>query len=434
MTTRAAAKAVATTTAFALAVLAVRGFFLRWFADDYWIAAATAGHGFWGGQAFWYRVWSGRYVFNFVVALLETVGPITARPLVALAAISLVAALARSVRWTVALAMSWAILLMTRDVSQSVLWQTGLFSYTFPLAAFAWWLGSAARRTDWRWYDAVVPLLAGGCSETEVMAQIIVCSLVVAVWRRRPFAIGLASSIASMIILALAPGNAVRKAMFPPVPPLPRLVQETLANCGGFLSDLFLRAGIALVLVFLAAVLFAPRVERRVAIVAVLAAAACILLAFGASEATLSAPLPGRAQIVPHALVVAAIAALGALVPLDDRWRRPLAIGLLVVSLYPIYTAIETMRDIPAARRFAKGWDRMDAALRANRGGFVYVDNGPGNVATLAFLTHDPKNGLNQAMEIAYGVKQLARTPIYEGDNLLIGPLPPGAVRVRFYD
>src|SRR5437764_15118868 len=95
MTVRFAKLTLAITTSAALLTLAVRGIFIRWFADDYWVAAATATHGFWGGQAYWYRAWSGRYVFNFVVALLETVGPVTAPALLALTVLALVGALAR---------------------------------------------------------------------------------------------------------------------------------------------------------------------------------------------------------------------------------------------------------------------------------------------------------------------------------------------------
>jgi hypothetical protein len=173
--------------------------------------------------------------------------------------------------------------------------------------------------------------------------------------------------------------------------------------------------------------------------VAAISAAACVLVSFAAAWATLAAPLPGRAQIVPYALVVAAVCAFGASIPhneeRDDRWRTPLAAALIVVSLFPLYTAFDIARGIPDARRFASGWDRMDAALRANRGGDVFLDRAPSRLATaMSFLSNDPQNGINRAMADAYGVRSLARLPLSHNGKIVTGPLPPGAVRVRFDD
>lgn len=436
MTVRLAKLALVATTSAGLLTLAVRGIFIRWFADDYWIAAATATRGFWGGQAHWYRVWSGRYVFNFVVALIEAIGPATTPLLLALAVIAFVSALARSMPLPLALAVAWAILLGAPDVAQSVLWQTGLFSYTIPIAAFAWWLGMAGASDDWRWTAAIVPLLSAGCSETVAIAQVIVCAAAFLACRKKAFAAGLAASLLSLLIIAAAPGNAIRKAMSPPTPPLPRLITDALTSCGGFVTDLAVRDGIVLLLVFLAAALFAPRIRPRIAIVAAISAAACIFVSFAAARATLDATLPGRAQIVPYALVIAAVAALGASIEWrDNRWRAPLAIALAVLSLFPIYTAVGVARGIPEARRFAKGWDRMYAALRANPGGDVFLDRAPGVLATtMVFLANDPDDGINRAMATAHGVRTLARLPVAHNGRIVTGPLPPGAVRVRFDD
>jgi Family of unknown function (DUF6056) len=439
MLSRLAKLTLATTTSVALLTLAVRGLFIRWFADDYWIAAAMATHGFWGGQAFWYRVWSGRYAFNFVVALLETLGPVTTPPLLALTVVALVGALARSIRLTLALAVAWAILLGAPDASQSVLWQTGLFSYTIPIVAFAWWLSLAGASDDWRWPAALIPLLSGGFSEIGVIAQIIVCMGAFLAWRKKAFVAGLTASVLSLLIIAAAPGNIVRKGVSPPTLPLLRLITYTLANSVHFVTSVATEDGIVLLLVFLAAALFAPRIQPRIAAVAAATAAACILASFAAGWATLVAPLALRALIIPYALVVAAVFALGASIPrneaYDDRWRATRAAALIIVSLYPLYTALDVARSIPEARRFARGWDRMDTALRANRGGDVFLDRVPGRQGiTMWFLANDPQDGLNRAMADAYGARSLARLPIYHNGKIVTGPLPPGAVRVRFYD
>jgi|GEM_PF-822580 len=433
MKTRAAAIVVGVTTAVALGVLGVRGLFVRWFGDDYWISAAVATRGFWGGQAYWYRVWSGRYVFNFVVAALESIGPRATALLVIVTILGMVAALRERLRWPLAMAMTWAILFGTVDLTQSVLWQTGLFSYTVPLALFAWWLGNAAGRAEWRWYG-IVPLVSGGCSEVLVLTQVVVCAIAFAAWRRRPLLAGLLGSLASLGIVAAAPGNAVRSGMHPATPPFFRVIEATLADAGAFLAATVAGSGMALLLVFLMSALIAPRISRRTLIVAVLCAAACTLVTFGAAEVTLVTALPQRAWIIPYAFFIAAVAALGAAIPWPERWRTPLAAPLMIIAIVPVITAVQWARDIPDARAFAMQWDRFDAFLRANRGRAIYVDHVPGTVGTLLFLAHDPEHGVNRTMSETYGLRSLVRMPPYHHDRLATDPLPNDAVRYRFDD
>ncbi|MEA2329534.1 MAG: hypothetical protein QOE68_4493, partial [Thermoanaerobaculia bacterium] len=228
MKERAAAVVVAFTTASALAVLCVRGFYVRWFSDDFAVPASVAGFGFWRGQAQWYRIWSGRFTFTFVDALLATMGPWTATIVVLLTTVAMLLALQRVLRhWPLALAMTAAILLGTSDVPQSILWVTGLLSYAAPLAAFAWWVGNAAGRNERRWFDAVVPLVAGGCSETEVLSQIVICAIAFVAWRRKPMLAGLIGSLISLSVIARSPGNAVRRSLFAPTPPILHVISAT---------------------------------------------------------------------------------------------------------------------------------------------------------------------------------------------------------------
>jgi hypothetical protein len=430
MRERIAAIAAGIATAAALAVLCYRGIYLRWFADDYWTVGTTAIHGFWGGQAHWYRVWSGRYVFTFMQTVLVSIGPRASALLVTLTTVGMVAALRARLRWPLAFAMTWAILLCTSDVPQSLLWQTGLLSYTIPLAAFAWWLGNAAGRDELRWFDFVVPLASGGCSETGVLAQVVVCAIAFAAWRRKPMLAALLGSMVSLAIMAAAPGNLVRKAAYPPMPPLRRVIVATISDAGAFFAGTFAGAGMALLLVFLAAALFAPRVSRRLLIVSILCAVVCVLVTFAPPEAMLLTALPQRARIVPYAFLVAAVAAAGAAVPWQERWRGPLAATLMFTAIVPLITAVQLAREIPQARRFANQWDHLDAFLRVNRGRKVFVDNAPGMVGTLLFVAHDP--AYNRFMSDSYGLQSLASMPPYHDGRLVIGPLPADAVRYRF--
>jgi hypothetical protein len=431
MKERAAAVVVAFTTAAALAVLCVRGFYVRWFSDDFAVPASVADFGFWRGQAEWYRVWSGRFTFTFVDALLATIGPWTSTIVVLLTTVAMLAALHAGLRhWPLALAMTAAILLGTSDVPQSILWMTGLLSYAAPLAAFAWWIGNAAGRNEWRWFDAVIPLVAGGCSETEVLSQIVICAIAFAAWRRKPMLAGLIASLISLSVIALSPGNAVRRSLFAPTPPMLHVISATAVDAASFFADAMARSGLMLLLVFLAAALWAPRVSRRVVIVAVLCTIGCAVVSLAAGEIALVVPLPERARLILFALIVASAAALGAALPRPERWRIAFAITAAIVAIMPAVTAIQLAGDIPDARAFAGQWDRFDAFLRQNRGRKIFVDNAPGTIGTLVFLEHDPVR--NTFMRRTYRLQSLAAMPLRRNGRMMIGPLPNDAVRYRF--
>ena len=430
MKERAAAVVVAVTTG-ALAVLCVRGFYVRWFSDDFAVPACVAHHGFWRGQAEWYRAWSGRFTFNFADAALGAIGPRTAALLVLLTVLAMVAALHTRLRpWPLALAMTWVILFGTSDVPQSVLWETGLLSYAVPLAAFVWWIGNAAGRKEWRWFDAVVPLIAGGCSETEVLAQIVICATAFAAWRRKPILAGLIGSLLCLIVVALSPGNAIRKLQSPPTPPIFHVIAATAVDAASFFAEAFTRSGLMLLLVFFAAALWAPRLPRRVAIVAVLCAIGCAAVNLAAGEVTLAVALPERARLIAYALIVASVAAFGALVPRRDRWRAAFTVAVIILSIMPVISAVQLAREIPEARAFARRWDRLDAFLRRHRGRAVLVDGAPGSIGTLYFLDHDPAR--NTAIATLYGLRSVAAMPLYRNGCLVNGPPPKGAVRYRF--
>jgi hypothetical protein len=431
MKERAAAVVVAFTTAAALAVLCVRGFYVRWFSDDFAVPASVADFGFWRGQAEWYRVWSGRFTFTFVDATLAALGPWTATIVVLLTTMAMLAALRTGLRnWSLALAMACAILLGTSDVPQSILWVTGLLSYAAPLAVFAWWIGNAADRNEWRWFDAIVPFIAGGCSETEVLAQIVICATAFAAWRRKPMLAGLTGSLLSLSVVALSPGNAIRKSHFAPTPPIVHVISATAIDAASFFADALTRSGLLLILVFFAAALWAPRVSRRVVIVTILATIGCAVVALAAAEFTLVVPLPERARLILFALIVASVTALGAALPRPERWRNAFAIAVMIVAIVPAISAIELAHDIPEARVFAGQWDRFDAFLRQNRGRKIYVDNAPGTIGTLVFLEHDPAR--NAFIRRTYRLQSLAAMPLRRNGRMIIGPLPNDAVRCRF--
>jgi hypothetical protein len=415
-------------TGLSLTLLGIRGSLARWFADDFWTTAAVAIHGFAGAQSWWYEQWSGRFAFTFFMTALQLLGPRVAPWIIPLTIALLGMVLRRFLPLPVALAMTYGIVVATLDVPQSVLWQTGIVTYVFPLVLLVWWVGARANATDLRVHDGIVPFAVAAFSEIGAVCTITFLGILFVVRRTRAVGVALIASVASLTIVALAPGNAVRRALYPNRFPLGTVVAEAIEATALFFWNVFRFAGAPLIVVFLAALLFAPRLPRRVVALAWTFAVVAALAAHAVTFAVLAESPPWRALVVPHAFLVAAIAASGTVVRVDlARWRG----GILIVAILaciagPVIHAVQRAMTIPAAYAFMRRWDALDARLRVIGRRNVVVLRAPGSVGTLLFIAHDPASRMNRAIAETYGLQSIAAAPV-------IGSGPArDAVRIAF--
>jgi hypothetical protein len=422
---RAGATVLLVASGAALAVLCVRGIYVRYNADDYWTASIVARLGFWKSQSFWYERWSGRFAYTFLIGIVEAIGPRIVPALVALAMASWVAAtlaLLRRLRidYPAALAMAfvYAAAEGAPDVPQSILWQTGLLTYVVPIAGITAWLATTVDRERVRWYDAVLPFVLAGFSESNTIAQIIALFGVLclgtafkaAASRRTPkiFATAFIATIAALIVVGVAPGNAVRMSLYPRHS-LAWITSETLSGAASFFASEVTQSGIALLLIFVASSVMWGRASARPAAAAAVVAIVATIAIYAASAITLAVGPPARTLIVPHFLVVAALAVAGAAVRVPDRIAVPLLILLAIGG--PLVAAVQRARAIPEAAAFARAWDSLDAQLRFNPGREVVVTGVPGSAGTLSFITHDRDRWSNRCISDYYSLTGIAAAP-----------------------
>ena len=410
----------------ALAVLCVRGIYVRYNADDYWTASIVARLGFWKSQSFWYQRWSGRFAYTFLIGIVEAIGPRFVPALVALAIASWFAAtfaLFKRLRieYPAALAMAfvYAAAEGAPDVPQSILWQTGLLTYVVPIAGITAWLATTVDRERVRWYDAVLPFALAGFSESNTIAQIIALAALTFVFRKRIFVTALIASIASLAVVALAPGNAVRISLYPRHS-LTWIANITLSGTASFFTSEVTQSGIALLLIFVASTLLEcgglPPLSKRCqgtalqnALAAAVVGIASTIAIYAASAMTLAVAPPARTLIVPHFFVVAAVAVAGTAVRIPERIAVPLLILLAIGG--PLVAAVQRARVIPEAAAFARAWDRLDGELRQNPGREVVVDGVPGSAGTLSFITHDRDRWSNHCISDYYSLTGIAAAP-----------------------
>ncbi len=261
-----------------LAGFAYLGSYTRFMADDFCSAYYANRFGLLRSIWYWYITWSGRYTafaFDWLV-LIKTLGPYGAHlvPPIALVIwlIAMIAAIYISLRMiaprsailgvAIAIGTSFvlAVIALSPDIAQSYFWLNGMRSYSLPLVIlslyaflFQWILPrlKSDKAVLWACLIAFGSTFAnGGFSETYAVLQLIMLTLLTGIrWfsngrkidtTLKLLAAASLGAIASMIIIALAPGNALRKATFPPTPSLIKLLEISLGAYLSFIQNIVL--------------------------------------------------------------------------------------------------------------------------------------------------------------------------------------------------
>lgn len=402
------------------------GLSARYLADDYCTAGTLIDLGFWGSQRYWYLHWSGRYAFTFFVNLLEMAGPGITRALPGiflalwLLALTLffrsLPAGANSMSWRAAILTAISplvgIVLGMPDRYQSLIWFTGLLTYTVPLViltALAAW--SAQRWEGWReqgfsWRSGLVvgtiALVSGGFSETLAIMQIAGFALIALVGaallddgRRKmllswSFA-GLVGSLLAMLIIWLAPGNATRQGLMPEPASLPSVAWRSLWDAYIYARGAFEAHWLPSMMVLLVSLHAALAMDRMpserlrpwcredllllgsIPIMAFLLTAAVM---FPSEYATSSYP-SGRVLVTAELIRNTALAAFGILLGRlfasrpalrSQVWTRALwALTLLAITSTALIGVRAILSDQERLFRFAALWDERHAFVQEAR-------------------------------------------------------------------
>jgi type IV secretory pathway VirB2 component (pilin) len=481
---RLTAAALAAPMCAALLAHAYVGLFSRYWYDDFNTAAVLRERGFLGSQLYWYLNWSGRFSFHFAVNLAESAGPwvVSLLPLAALSAWAAATAWAAyqaasllglprraGVALLSALLLVYATVESTADVAQSLYWQTGMLTYLAPLIFFtanAGLVASSARKepgraAPWRiCLCALLALVAGGFSEVSAVLQAGGMSLLLAasLTRRRGLCgrgtralilSGFTGSLAALLIVALAPGNGVRRGLGPEPAGLFWSAESSCRYALYFFEQHTRRwRGVALLCFVLPAWAALSLGTSRLSRLGRPAGAPCEtpdargllrLLAYGTAAGFVlivlcfipgfyvqSEALPRRAHIIPKFVLVCVNAYWGALAGLAllraARGRKsltrslpwvlalPVAV-LLVVS--PVISARRTFALGARARDYAERWDEAERQIRAAAAAGardVTVRAVEGVEWELGFgrpelrLSRDPKAPQNVAAAKYYGI------------------------------
>ncbi len=260
----------------ALAGLAYLGNYTRFMADDYCSAYYAQRLGLLRSIWYWYVTWSGRYTaFAFDwLTLIQIFGRYGAHFIPPLAiviwTIATVAAIYLSLKliaphsFTLSLAtvlgtcFTLTVIVLSPDIAQSFFWLNGMRSYSLPLVVasiyvflFQWIvpLLKSGKAVLWTCIPAILlTFVNSGFSETYALLQfMLLVFLTVLHWLSNgrkldaTFKVLVAATLGALIsvlVVALAPGNAVRKASLPPSPSFMKLMEISMGAYFSFFQDI----------------------------------------------------------------------------------------------------------------------------------------------------------------------------------------------------
>ena len=463
----------------ALSLYAYLGNFSRYYADDYCLSGGLLKSGFWKTEIGLYLSWSNRFADLPVLSLSELFGRSAVRAWPAIGIVLWVLALwwliaqaSRAARLPVsgglALVASEILVFFTLleapQLYQSIYWRIGLITYTLPMVFLAFIIGFIINRATQaapgrlpRWGSIGCLLLAffaGGFSETYVALQTALLLMAwIGLWlawkstAKRTWLVlvgaALAGSILALVVVVLAPGNAVRLSAIGSVrPALPRLIRMAVSNAFVFiyisLKDDSFQNVLALLVPFLVVYSLYAR-ERRLprlrpsilawALLLTPMVGALLILAICAPSAYGESSYPdARVLIEASFILVAAMFIEGALTGMSlaqlHLWaEEPAPPSLLVLTsclfllaaLYPLYDARKTVDQIPGYRAQAASWDIHSAEIHASlQQGIASINLHDSQARSfdplsgLQEIGSDPKGWVNVCAADFFGARSIA--------------------------
>jgi uncharacterized membrane protein len=458
---------------------AYAGSYSRYVADDYCTAGILSERGLMRSQVYWYTTWSGRFSFTASVNLLELIGPSVVPYLPAIALILWLGAATLCIRqWTnfrtgskdllLSFMLSQVLLVATFDatpnVFQSLYWQTGMLTYSFPLIlvtailAIAGWLRTRAGRSPSTTAAILVggplALIVGGYSETIVSVQTAALMLLLALllWNPeyrtrgalRSFTIAcLIGSLVAMALVIAAPGNATRQAEMPAPPGLLTLAYLSNRYALAFSAKAILASPLTVLLcaalAFFVGGLWANGVRepslfnlpwggrrsRALPIVAPAFLGYALILATTAPYVYTIGTYPDDRVLVTAQYILDCTLALcgfelGLLASRHSRASlgarvlasRSLPYAVAVISLASCLWATQRIwTRVPEMRAYARSWDQRHTEIqRAVRGGAtsLVVERLP-RLADLGDVSREPERWINICIARAYGLESIQR-------------------------
>lgn len=254
---------------------------VRYWADDFCAAIPLRSFGYFGAQINWWMGWTGRYSYIAFLDIFELLGPWTVKILPILIVVGATLALVPVFLFEIILAPLFVIIALINapNIIQTLYWQVGSLNYAFEfiflnlfLSLLVWPKNKFVYKKLAYVGAFLLPLIAGGFSETFALAQIILISVLFVIislcdfpdkkLRFKLVVIGLVSAILSVGIMSLSPGNTARASIVDRPESLGFIIKSTFYGTKWYLQRMFMIPTFVVSLILSAVVIFIT-VERK---------------------------------------------------------------------------------------------------------------------------------------------------------------------------
>lgn len=452
----------------ALAVYAYRGFFSRYWADDYCFGSIFHQNGLFAGTGTFYREISNRFAAFFLVGLSELLGEVGIQLMPAIMIVLIILVyfkvferifdlLKFPQKWFVLLLLSQVLtffmLYTAPSLFQSLFWRSGMVSYYAPIpflgVALILIFNAVTRGLKWYAYLllGMITFFSAGLSETYAALEtglfaLAILATVIFVKKKAKkrlllsAGVAILGSLSAMLVMVLAPGNAMRLATLEQATSIGQIITISLLSAAAFAYQSLRGFSIPTVLLFgLVAILGyhltgheKPQLEEKqwlqillasilvgfLLLVCVAAPTAYGMLAYPEQRAwmlgrfvtTLSLILAGfSAGVLSHRFMDRII----------DTCMMSIII-LIIFSLYPLRAAWQEVQHIPEWQAIARDWDVRNTTIQAS------VDMGErellvpafDSIGTVAELKDDPSYWVNVCAAQYYEVDEIIAVEVIE--------------------
>lgn len=212
---------------------------VRFWADDFCSAILLRNHGYWDSQVIWWKGRTGRYSYIAFLDLFELWGLTGARVLPILQyVLILVSAFPFSL-------LSLFFLINSPNIIQSFYWMTGSLNYFAPFVFLNLFLALLFKKPNKYslLFGFIFLFIATGFSEAFGVSSLLLLSLLYLIFnnkdKRKIIFVGLISTVMSLVIMSLSPGNSVRSATVSHPENFYELIKSTLMYSRWYLVHLF---------------------------------------------------------------------------------------------------------------------------------------------------------------------------------------------------
>jgi hypothetical protein len=452
----------------ALILYAYLGIFSRYYADDFCLTSGFLASGFWKSQIDLYTSWSPRFAGAFLINIQAWTVLVVFLWILALTWAIGQAGRTSRLKIPIALAVLLAeglvffTILEAPQQYQSIYWRIGLITYTLPLVFLALLIGltfNRFRKSDpvhlpWGGSVACAALafFAGGFSESYVALQTGMLAMAfLAVWlvtytpsrRNSRVLVGaaLVGSLLALLVVVIAPGNAVRLLAMPVRPHLFQLIRMAVTNAflfiyislkdNAFQNILAVLTPMLITFAFYARDKSLPRLRPSLLTLVLFLApitAALLILAVCTPSAFAESSYPEARVLIEARFIWVTLTLfegtlIGMILSQLHQWAQEsaprllqyfAAVLFLFLSLYPLYDARKTYLEISVYHSRAVAWDAHNALIRASlQQGVMDVNIQDSQARSfdefsgLSDLTSDPGNWVNQCAASFYGLHHL---------------------------